>query len=84
MLSYLSSPGGTTERIQLFLGQLTGPVQQGIFGLAEENEDIKVHLVPRTAAMQLLEQQKIDNAASVIALQWLALNLDKVKSAWGA
>ena len=84
MLSYLSSPGGTTERIQLFLGQVTAPVQQGIFGLADEQEDIKVHLVPRTVAMQLLEQQKIDNAASVIALQWLALNLDKVKHAWGA
>lgn len=84
MLSYLSSPGGTTERIQLFLGQLTAPVQPGIFGLADEQEDIKVHLVPRSVAMQLLEQQKIDNAASVIALQWLALNLDKVKLAWGA
>ena len=59
-------------------------VQQGIFGLVDEQEDIKVHLVPRTVAMQLLEQQKIDNAASVIALQWLALNLDKVKHAWGA
>ena len=83
MLSYLSSPGGTTERIQLFLGRITQPVQAGVFGLAEEHEDIKVHVVPRTVAMQLLAEQKIDNAASVIALQWLALNLDKVKQAWG-
>ncbi|HEX5792137.1 MAG TPA: ADP-ribose diphosphatase [Rheinheimera sp.] len=84
MLSYLSSPGGTTERIQLFLGRLTQPVLPGIFGLADEQEDIKVHVLPRTAAMQLLDEQKIDNAASVIALQWLALNLDKVKQRWGA
>ena len=35
-------------------------------------------------AMQLLSEQKIDNAASIIALQWLALHLDKVKAAWGA
>lgn len=82
MLSYLSSPGGTTERIQLFLGRLTEPVTTGIFGLAEEHEDIKVHLMKREQAMQLLAEQKIDNAASVIALQWLALNLDKVKAAW--
>ena len=52
--------------------------------LAAEHEDIKVHLLQRTEAMQLLAEQKIDNAASVIALQWLALNLDKVKQAWGA
>jgi ADP-ribose pyrophosphatase len=83
MLSYLSSPGGTTERIQLFLGRLTQPVQTGVFGLADEHEDIKVHLLSRQAAMQLLAEQKIDNAATVIALQWLALNLDKVQQAWG-
>ena len=83
MLSYLSSPGGTTERIQLFLGRLTQPVQSGVFGLAEEHEDIKVHVLSRTDAMQLLAEQKIDNAASVIALQWLALNLNQVKQRWG-
>ncbi len=83
MLSYLSSPGGTTERIQLFLGRLTAPVNAGVFGLADEHEDIKVHVLSRSDAMQLLAEQKIDNAASVIALQWLALNLDKVKQAWG-
>lgn len=84
MLSYLSSPGGTTERIQLFLGKLTAPVQTGIFGLAQEHEDIKVHVMPRLTAMQLLEQQKIDNAATVIALQWLALNLENVMTSWNA
>lgn len=84
MLSYLSSPGGTTERIQLYLGRLTAPVQAGIFGLMQEHEDIKVHVLAREQAMQLLSEQKIDNAASIIALQWLALNLDKVKAAWGA
>ena len=83
MLSYLSSPGGTTERIQLFLGRLKQPVQPGVFGLAEEHEDIKVHVLSRTDAMQLLAEQKIDNAASVIALQWLALNLNQVKQRWG-
>lgn len=84
MLSYLSSPGGTTERIQLYLGRLTAPVQAGIFGLMQEHEDIKVHVLAREQAMQLLSEQKIDNAASIIALQWLALHLDKVKAAWGA
>jgi ADP-ribose pyrophosphatase len=84
MLSYLSSPGGTTERIQLYLARLTQPVQVGVFGLADEHEDIKVHLLPRKVAMQLLAEQKIDNAASVIALQWLALNLEQIQQTWGA
>lgn len=82
MLNYLSSPGGTTERIQLYVGKLTQAVTSGVFGLAQEHEDIKVHVLPRTKALQLLADQRIDNAATVIALQWLALNLDKVKQAW--
>lgn len=83
MLNYLSSPGGTTERTQLYMGKLTDPVVSGIFGLAQEHEDIKVHVMTRTKALQLLAEQKIDNAATVIALQWLALNLATVHQAWG-
>jgi len=82
MLSYLSSPGGTTERIHLYLGELTGDVATGVFGLPEEHEDIKVHLFSRKDAMALLQSGKIDNAATVIALQWLELHHTQVKAAW--
>jgi ADP-ribose pyrophosphatase len=83
MLTYLRSPGGTTERIHLFLGELTHPVTTGIFGLAEELEDIKVHRVPLAKAQQMLAAGLIDNAATVIALQWLALHQSEVKAKWG-
>ena len=82
MLHYYSSPGGSTERIQLFLGRLTAPVAEGIFGLSAEHEDIKVHVMPRMQAMQLLAEGKIDYAATVIALQWLALNRVEVRGLW--
>lgn len=84
MLSYFSSPGGCTERVQLFLGCLTKPVLPGIYGLADEHEDIKVQLLPRAEAMQLLAEGKIDNAATVIALQWLSLHLTEVRCAWSS
>jgi len=82
MLSYLSSPGGTTERIHIFLGELTHPVTTGVFGLAEEHEDIKVHVVSESTAQQLLQAGAIDNAATVIALQWLALHKIQVQQQW--
>jgi ADP-ribose pyrophosphatase len=82
MLSYLSSPGGTTERIHLYLGEISQPVQTGIFGLADEHEDIRVHVIPRLDAMALLAEGRIDNAATVIALQWLALHLNDVQQQW--
>ncbi|MEA7581089.1 hypothetical protein ONJ87_26805, partial [Salmonella enterica subsp. enterica serovar Anatum] len=35
----------------------------GIHGLADENEDIRVHVVSREQAYQWVEEGKIDNAA---------------------
>lgn len=78
MLSYLSSPGGTTERIQLYFATLDTLPQEGVFGLAHEHEDIRVHLVPRLQALQWLNEGRIDNAATVIALQWLALHYEQL------
>jgi ADP-ribose pyrophosphatase len=45
-----------------------------VYGLPEENEDILLHLVSRTEAVNLLAQGKITNAATIIGLQWLAIN----------
>ncbi|WP_419148366.1 NUDIX domain-containing protein [Pseudoalteromonas 'SMAR'] len=76
MRSYLSSPGGTTERLYLYLAvtDLSQAKDQGVFGLDDESEDIKVHVLPFSDAMARLESEEIDNAATVISLQWLALN----------
>lgn len=80
MMSYLSSPGGTTERLYLYMAQTDLSQAGGLFGLDNEDEDIKVHVMPRIQAMEYLKNGIIDNAATVISLQWLALNLDKFKS----
>ncbi len=74
MLKYLSSSGGCSETIQLYLGIVDASKSGGIYGLAAEDEDILVHTVARETAMQWLTEGKIENAASIIALQWLALN----------
>ena len=83
MMSYLSSPGGTTERLYLYLARtdLAG-YQGGIFGLDNEDEDIKTHVMSYDEALLRLEQGEIDNAATVISLQWLALNKQRILSDW--
>ncbi|QTH64966.1 ADP-ribose diphosphatase [Psychrosphaera ytuae] len=77
MLSYLSSPGGTTERLYLYLAEVNSEDAGGIFGLDTEHEDIKVHVLDVDHAFELLDNGVIDNAAAVIALQWLRLKLVK-------
>ncbi|WP_417604820.1 ADP-ribose diphosphatase [Oceanimonas baumannii] len=73
-MSYFSSPGGCSERITVFVGEVDATQAATYAGLSGEGEDIRVHCLPREQAMQWLADGRIDNAASVIALQWLALN----------
>lgn len=76
IMRYLSSPGGTSECIHLYWASFnSNEVAPGsVYGLDDENEDILLHLVSRVEALALLSEGKISNAATVIGLQWLALN----------
>ncbi|MEH6454066.1 MAG: ADP-ribose diphosphatase [Psychromonas sp.] len=74
MLNYLVSPGGTTEHIDLFIGNVDSDLAGGLHGLIDEGEDIRVHVVSRETAYQWVKEGKIYNAATIIALQWLELN----------
>ena len=80
---YFPSPGGSVERVHLYLGRCDSSGAGGVHGLAEEGEDIRVHVLSFGAALQALKDGRLDNAASTIALQWLALNRDEVRSLWG-
>ncbi len=82
VLSYLASPGGTSERLSVLVGEVDATTAEGIHGLVDENEDIRVHVVSREEAYQLVEEGIIDNAASVIALQWLQLHYEKLRIEW--
>ena len=72
--NYLVSPGGTTEQIDLFIADVDSSLAGGIHGLEDEGEDIRVHVLPRETAYQWVIDGKINNAATIIALQWLELN----------
>lgn len=82
IINYLASPGGLTEQLHIFVGETDATKAKGIHGLADENEDIKVHVVTREQAYQWVENGLINNAASIIALQWLQLNYQTLRQAW--
>lgn len=84
VLSFLSSPGGTSERLSIVVGEVDATLAKGIHGLAEEHEDIRVLVVSRQQAYQWVEEGRIDNASSVIALQWLQLHHGQLKEEWNA
>ncbi|MBS0910265.1 ADP-ribose diphosphatase [Tatumella sp. JGM118] len=84
VINYLSSPGGTSERITVLAGEADASTAKGSHGLAEENEDILVRVVSREQAYQWVEKGIIDNAATVIALQWLELHHRRLQEEWKA
>ena len=69
------SPGGTSERICLFLAEVgqAERINSG-GGVAAEGEDIQVVVVPFSEAMSMISQGKICDAKTIIALQHLALH----------
>ncbi|WP_447893633.1 NUDIX domain-containing protein [Vreelandella sp. GE22] len=69
--TYYPSPGACNERVTLFCGLVDTTGMGGIHGLAEEHEDIRVHVVSFSAAWELLGQGRLDNAMCLIALYWL-------------
>jgi len=83
-LSYLASPGGTTERLHIYVAKVDATQAHGVHGLDYESEDILVHRVTEQQAMAWLVEGRLENAATLIALQWFALNKTTVLQEWNS
>lgn len=79
---FLASPGGTSESVALFAGRVDARGAGGVFG-ANHDEDIKVIPLAYTEAMEALAAGRIVAASAIIALQWLALNRERLRAKWG-
>lgn len=80
--SYWSSPGGTSEKVHLYCAVVDSTEIGGIHGLQDEQEDILVRIIPFSQAYAAIATGEINNAATIIALQWLKLNKDKGEAVW--
>jgi ADP-ribose pyrophosphatase len=78
--AYYMSPGAVSEHLTLFCAptDLTGA--GGIHGVADEDEDIRVHVLPFATALEWLAAGRIQNSPAIIALQWLALNRARLRA----
>jgi ADP-ribose pyrophosphatase len=79
--TYYNSPGGSAEELSIFCARFdAGAARIGIYGLPTESENIRSCLVLREVALAAVAAGRINNAMSIIALQWLQLNLDEVRA----
>ena len=76
------SAGACSEQVRLFCGRVSKASIGGFHGLEEEGEDILVHSVARSDALQMLAQDRIPNGHTLIALQWLHIHGEKLRERW--
>ena len=74
------SPGGSSERIFLFYGQITVAERESHGGgLPQEDEDLRVAILDIVDVMQMIPAGQIMDAKTLISLQWLQLKKDTPK-----
>jgi len=79
---YFNSPGTSNEKLTLFCGRVDASTAAGIHGLEEEHEDIEVVVIPLEDAFGAIATGRINNAMTIIAIQWLQLNKATVLKGW--
>ena len=77
LFDVVPSPGGSTERISLYIGLVNAENAGGVHGLDAEDEDIRTVIMPLAEAVAEIGG-RIVTAPAVIGLQWLALNGERV------
>jgi len=76
------TPGACSEFFWMFCGRVDSSTAKGVHGKRGEGEDIRVVVMTLDEALSAIENSEIQAGYSVVALQWLALNQDKVLEAW--
>ncbi|HLF98522.1 MAG TPA: NUDIX domain-containing protein [Methylococcaceae bacterium] len=76
---FYTSPGGSSEKITLYLAIVDCANVGGVHGLEEEHEDILVRAVPFAETMTLVEQGAVVSAIPLVGLQWLALHREGLR-----
>ena len=79
LYEFMPSPGGSSEVVWLFAALVDTTHSGGYAGVAHEHEDIRVVVLDYADAIQRLETGRIDNAITIMSLQWLILNRAKLR-----
>lgn len=79
---YWVTPGFSTEQVTLFCAKVDASKAGGIHGLPEEGEDIRIIIVTPEEAYQGIVDGQIKNAPTIISLQWLQINKDRLRAKW--
>jgi ADP-ribose pyrophosphatase len=81
---YLPSPGVSDESVLLYCARVDSTAAGGLYGLADEGEDIRVVVKTVSEIETLLDAGTIENGHSLIALYWLLRHRERLCRRWRA
>jgi len=75
------SPGMVAEYVYSYVAEAYLADQDGtVAGAAEENEDIRSHVVPLDSLIEMVRTGEVASGPLVISVLWLALNRDRLRA----
>ena len=86
---FVLSAGGSDESVTIFAGRIVAPTATadgiaGYAGLASENEDIRIRVLPAAEAIENALAGRYANAITAMALLWFASKRDWLRREWSA
>lgn len=79
LFSFYPSAGACSEVFHLYAAQADLPDQGGVFGVADEGENIQLHIFEYTQLEALFQNKRLNNAPVIMALQWLKQKIKMTK-----
>lgn len=79
---HYTTPSLTDEFITIFCGKTDASHVNGIHGLAEEHEDIRVLNLSTGEAFAKLQSGQIKTPPAIISLLWLQIHRERLKATW--
>jgi nudix-type nucleoside diphosphatase (YffH/AdpP family)/HAD superfamily hydrolase (TIGR01509 family) len=83
VLTFQSAAAVLTQTVRLFCGRVDSAGLAATGGAAGEGEDIAILALPWDRVAERLAAGGYGSATTLIALQWLALNRDRLRGEWG-
>ena len=80
IFSFYPSAGACNEIFHLYTAQAELPETGGIFGVADEGENIQLHILDYAVLDELLTGSRLCNAPIIIALQWLKQHISSLNT----
>ena len=77
--AYYSTPGACAEKVHLFCALCDLKDAGGVYGLDYEGEDIRFQTYTPDEVFSDMLHARTNNAATLIGLQWLQLNIDTLR-----